>query len=1281
MADRLVLVAANIGVGNASSASSAVYSMVAGSSQLQVRKDAGGEANVRVQGSFESNSITSTQIVATTIQSDTLTTSNLSIDGSIAANSMTIGNSASVSNVFRVEPGNVILGEDAFIQAGSQTLSSTRVVGRQSMDTGILTANTIVANGINVVDAIQSVMKSSIRYYVKTSGSDTNDGRSWDSAFATITHAASVAGSYSTIYVESGEYVIDNPVYLKRRVSLVGDNLRSTRVKPLNPKNHLFFVDDLCYIVGFRFIQHRRPSFCISFPCCIAEAEVQFQRLSAINVLHSPTGYSNVPPVVVVEAPESSTGQAPTATSTLNESGQVGSITLITSGDLYPGTTPTVTVGKPQLSVGIQPSVTASITGGSVNGFNIVSPGTAYLTAPTVTISPPSGAGVQATATATLDVSGYLQTINLQEAGSGYLVAPSVTVSAPPSIQATATITMNFQGQYGNPVSFTVTNPGSGYSSAPTITVSPPESIQATAEANVVNGVVDAVIITNPGSGYTNLFARPHISIPPPTSKRAFITGSPYIQNCSSITGAFNRRGEQLSVLPPYDTVVYDVDETGAGGGCLVDGWVTHVNSPLRSMVCDSFTQVNQGGPGHLIVNTGYAQFVSCFTTFCTYSYRSVGGGTTNISTSVTDFGNYGLVATGYWPTPIATGTISNVYRSEVASVVIPEGKGGSGYTSPPTVVFSSGGATGTATLLADRVDSVLVTSPGAYEETPTVSFVGGGGSGAAGTVQMTNPSPIRMYNATGRKPDQGSVVRHRGVWQTVVGASFITNGVYDVTLYPGIFTADPGETLEFFVGSTVGTGQHVMEYAGSGVTYNALLEYGGQPNEGNQIYEVFPGRVFYCLTDHLGNQSIGKYFAVEQLTGAVTLNTDKFSLSGLQAIGPFKRGGNPAGVQLEEVSNDVRLIDSTGIVGATTAPTQFAVKTYVDARSLKPAGTVGDAYVKNSNNDYDASWVPVVLESEKGQPLGVAGLDAQGRIVGDGSVIANTNASSLSLGTVSQSVLPITIGNVSTQFVGNGVSISHTNASNVKTGTLPGAVFPVTIGDSTRYLQGNGVGISALNGSNVVTGFVPVSRIGTGTPTGFGGNVVLSTSPTLELGTTITGVAPTVVFQDTNHNSAFIECNNNKLSVLRGATNATSSTQVNGQWPMILDLTNNDCTFGGNVNAVGDVAAYASDRRLKCNIRPVSETPLEDIQRLQGVRFEWNPETPQPMRGTDVGLIAQDVQSILPEAVRPAPFDYVDGKSVSGNEYLTIDSGNKLVSLLVECIKQLHRRLENLEN
>ncbi len=47
-------------------------------------------------------------------------------------------------------------------------------------------------------------------------------------------------------------------------------------------------------------------------------------------------------------------------------------------------------------------------------------------------------------------------------------------------------------------------------------------------------------------------------------------------------------------------------------------------------------------------------------------------------------------VATRYWPTPIATGTISDVYRGEVASVVISEGKGGSGYTSPPSVVFSS---------------------------------------------------------------------------------------------------------------------------------------------------------------------------------------------------------------------------------------------------------------------------------------------------------------------------------------------------------------------------------------------------------------------------------------------------------------------------------------------------------------------------------------------------------------------------------------------------------------
>ena len=58
-------------------------------------------------------------------------------------------------------------------------------------------------------------------------------------------------------------------------------------------------------------------------------------------------------------------------------------------------------------------------------------------------------------------------------------------------------------------------------------------------------------------------------------------------------------------------------------------------------------------------------------------------------------------------------------------------------------------------------------------------------------------------------------------------------------------------------------------------------------------------------------------------------------------------------------------------------------------------------------------------------------------------------------------------------------------------------------------------------------------------------------------------------------------------------------------------------------------------------------------------------------MRGTDIGLIAQDVQDVLPEAVRAAPFDA---------EYLTVDTGNKVTALLIEAVKELSLRLERIE-
>jgi len=125
----------------------------------------------------------------------------------------------------------------------------------------------------------------------------------------------------------------------------------------------------------------------------------------------------------------------------------------------------------------------------------------------------------------------------------------------------------------------------------------------------------------------------------------AFIFKSPYIQNCTSIT-AEEDEGTAGS---------RSVGNTG--GGIKVDGDQCAVNSPIRSMVVDSYTQVNLGGPGCLVLNDGYAQLVSFFGTFCTYHVRTETGGQVNLSGGGTsDFGEYGLMADGYSPSPLYTG-------------------------------------------------------------------------------------------------------------------------------------------------------------------------------------------------------------------------------------------------------------------------------------------------------------------------------------------------------------------------------------------------------------------------------------------------------------------------------------------------------------------------------------------------------------------------------------------------------------------------------------------------
>jgi hypothetical protein len=106
---------------------------------------------------------------------------------------------------------------------------------------------------------------------------------------------------------------------------------------------------------------------------------------------------------------------------------------------------------------------------------------------------------------------------------------------------------------------------------------------------------------------------------------------------------------------------------------------------------------------------------------------------------------------------------------------------------------------------------------------------------------------------------------------------------------------------------------------------------------------------------------------------------------------------------------------------------------------------------------------------------------------------------------------------------------------------------------------------------------------------------------------------------------------------------------------------------FTNNIYASGDVVAYfSSDRRLKNNILKI-QSPLEKISRINGVTFNWNEnQDTYPLGKKDVGVIAQDVEEVLPEIIETRDTGYLAVKY------------EKLTPLLIEAIKELNQKVED---
>ena len=231
-------------------------------------------------------------------------------------------------------------------------------------------------------------------------------------------------------------------------------------------------------------------------------------------------------------------------------------------------------------------------------------------------------------------------------------------------------------------------------------------------------------------------------------------------------------------------------------------------------------------------------------------------------------------------------------------------------------------------------------------------------------------------------------------------------------------------------------------------------------------------------------------------------------------------------------------------------------------------------------------------------------------------------------------------------------------------------------------------------------------------------GSILTNTLQTTGTGTTATGSGVGQIYLN-GGTSNLIEYNANGIAAPTTGTRSVGTKIV--LWPQIYDSGNTDYAIGisslslwhsvpsssyagtptafrwyaGTINIAtltgtgtfstnGNVIAFASDKRLKTNIKPI-ENPLDKVKLLNGFTYNWNDKA-KTLANYDteeslVGVFAQEIQEVLPEAVKLAPFDNdTTGNSISGENYLTVQY-EKIVPLLIEAIKDQQKQIDELKS
>ena len=300
------------------------------------------------------------------------------------------------------------------------------------------------------------------------------------------------------------------------------------------------------------------------------------------------------------------------------------------------------------------------------------------------------------------------------------------------------------------------------------------------------------------------------------------------------------------------------------------------------------------------------------------------------------------------------------------------------------------------------------------------------------------------------------------------------------------------------------------------------------------------------------------------------------------------------------------------------------------------------------------------------------------GSFFGDGSGLTNVTAtldtgSFITTASINSNTLTFTKGNADTFNItvdtGSGVS-SYTQLTDIPQGIV----------SSSIQLAGDISGSFKLTSASLASSITDILV----------GNVLVSSASyaisashetTFELSSSHADVADSVPYSGITG----VPANIVSSSVLSSPSQGNATLTTNGVAGTTVDLglqTSDHVQFHcigvgtapsivlGEIRAAGDITAfYSSDERLKTNITPI-DSALDKLEQIKGYTFDWLPkEGVHSHEGNDIGVIAQEVEKIIPNVVTTRDSGY---KAV---QY------EKLVPLLIQAVNELQLKVKELEN